>query len=204
MRDRVGRPINIRVGDTVLRGLTALAKHDGVTRVEYIRRVLRGHIRERGIALMERGIALNQFTASVKQFILAYREAVPIAGGLPGVEKRGDLEKLTWSCIKEAYEFAQSEEAASNAKARLQALFILSNLIRVERMILADQDKAAVDEIVEKIEENLDGLEKETKTGTRKVTTFDPKEVATQTTAAPVEIPLDIIARPKKSEAPQA
>jgi predicted RecB family nuclease len=35
-------------------------------------------------------------------------------------------------------------------------------------------------------------------------TSFDPKEVASQPPSQPVEIPLDIIARPKKSEAPKA
>jgi hypothetical protein len=37
-----------------------------------------------------------------------------------------------------------------------------------------------------------------------KATSFDPKEAAWQATNQPVEIPLDIIARPKKREAPQA
>jgi len=42
---------------------------------------------------------------------------------------------------------------------------VLANLIRAERLILQDQDKAAVDEIIEEIEEGLRNMEKEIKRG---------------------------------------
>jgi hypothetical protein len=40
---------------------------------------------------------------------------------------------------------------------------VLANLVRAERLILLDQDKAAVDEIMEELEKNMDSMKKEIK-----------------------------------------
>jgi hypothetical protein len=106
---------------------------------------------------------LDHFIRSVKQFILTYRELVVVSAGLPAKPKREELEHLTWDAALRAYEFAKSEEAAAHAKARLHAMEVLANLVRAERLILLDQDKAAVDEIIEELEKNMDSMKKEIK-----------------------------------------
>jgi len=58
MRERVGRAVKLRIQDEYLRGLRALARHEGITLPEYIRRIIHDHIRERGVALNQRGIVL--------------------------------------------------------------------------------------------------------------------------------------------------
>ena len=82
---------------------------------------------------------------------------------MPTKPKREEFERLTWDAVLRAYEFAKSEEAAAHAKARLRAMEVLASLVRAERLIVLDQDKAAVDEIIEELEKNLGSMEKEIK-----------------------------------------
>ncbi len=133
-------------------------------------------------------LALQAFTRAVKGFILLYKageaqdaldqgqeavdlgglkphEVVSIAGGLAANPKRAKLERRTWDAFLRAYEFFQTEEAAANAKARLHVLEVVANLARTERAILADMDRAEVDELLERVEVSLSGLEKKTKKG---------------------------------------
>jgi hypothetical protein len=44
------------------------------------------------------------FDRAVKRFLLAYHEGVSIAG-LPGKERRNDLEELSWQAVREALFF---------------------------------------------------------------------------------------------------
>jgi hypothetical protein len=104
----------------------------------------------------------------VKEYVLLYRENVTVTAALPAKEKRAELERKTWEAYKRAYEWYESEEAALNARARLRVLEVLANLARTERAILADMDRAEVDELMDQLEESLSGLEKETAKGSRK------------------------------------
>jgi len=143
--------------------LRALALKRGITFSEYLRDLVRQHLIETGPQFGESGVRLDHLIRSVKQFTLTYRELVVVSAGLPAKPKREELERLTWDAVLRAYEFAKSEEAAAHAKARLRAMEVLANLVRAERLILLDQDKAAVDEIIEELEKNLGSMEKEIK-----------------------------------------
>lgn len=164
-RERIGPRIKMRLPEAYIAGLRMLALKRGTTLSDYMRDMVRNHLLEMGPRFGESGVRLDRFTSSVKQFILTYRELVLVSAGLPAKPKREELEHLTWNAALRAYEFAKSEEAAAHAKARLRAMEVLANLIRAERLILQDQDKAAVDEIIEEIEEGLGNLDKEIKQG---------------------------------------
>jgi len=110
----------------------------------------------------------DSFLRAVKEYVLLYRENVTVIAALPAKEKRAELERKTWEAYKRAYEWYESEEAALNARARLRVLEVLANLARTERAILADMDRAEVDELMDQLEESLSGLEKETAKGSRK------------------------------------
>jgi len=166
-RERIGRSLKVRVPVSYVGVLRVLAVRSGVSVAEYVRGLLHAHIVERGAAFRERGAALNFFIHAVKEYVLLYREGVAIATGLPAKERRSELERKTWEAFQKAYELFQSEEVAANAKARVRVMEVLANLARTERAILADMDKAEVDDLMDRLEESLSGLEKETAKGSR-------------------------------------
>jgi hypothetical protein len=72
--------------------------------------------------ILERGAAFRALVNAGKAWVMAYHECVAIAEGLPGKERRAELEKLTWNAIKKAHEFIETEEAAKNARHRILAI----------------------------------------------------------------------------------
>ena len=162
-RERIGPRVKMRLPEPYIAALRALALKRGTTMSDYMRDVVRHHLLEMGPQFGKSGVRLDCFIRSVKQFILAYREPVVVSAGLPAKPKREELERLTWDAVLRACEFAKSEEAATQAKARLRAMEVLANLIRAERLILLDQDKAAVDDLIERLEIGLQDLRKRIK-----------------------------------------
>jgi hypothetical protein len=61
--------------------------------------------------ILERGAALRTLSNAVNAWLIVYHERVAIAG-LPGKERRAELEKLTWDAVKKAHEFIRTEDAA--------------------------------------------------------------------------------------------
>jgi hypothetical protein len=143
-----------------LAALKAFAFQSGVPLAEYVRGMVHDHILQRGAALRERGAALRALINAGKAWIIAYHGCMEIAGALPGKERRAELERLTWDAVKKAHEFIQTEEAAKNAKHRMLAIQAVALITRAEAEILADMDKAEVDEIVERIEAALNVMDK--------------------------------------------
>lgn len=174
-RERVGPRVKMRLPEPYIAGLRALALKRGIPFSDYLRDLVRQHLLEMGPQFGESGVRFDRFTRSVKQFILAYREPVVVSAGLPAKPKREELEHLTWDAVLRAYEFAKSEEAAAHAKASLRAMEVLANLVRAERLILQDQDKAAVDDLVEEVEANLRSMEKELRENPRNGTSAEPE-----------------------------
>jgi len=140
--------------------LKAFAFHSGVPLAEYVRDIVHDHILQRGGAFRERGGALRALINAGKAWVIAYHGCVAIAAGLPGKERRAELEKLTWEAVKKAHEFFETEEAAKNAKYRMMALQAIALITRAEEEILADMDKAEVDQIVQRIEAALNVMDK--------------------------------------------
>jgi hypothetical protein len=57
---------------------------------------------------------LQEFLRIVEEWIRVYR-SVEIAG-LPGTERRAQLEKIMWQALQEIVEYSKSEEAAKKAE----------------------------------------------------------------------------------------
>ena len=85
----------MRLPESYIAGLRALALRRGTTMSDYMRDVVRHHLLEMGPQFGESGVRLNHFIRSVKQFILTYRELVLVSAGLPAKPKREELEHLT-------------------------------------------------------------------------------------------------------------
>ena len=141
--------------------LKAFAFQDDVSFAEYVRDMIHDHILERGASFMS-------FVNAGKAWLMAYHEAVPIAGALPAKDRRAELEKLTWDAVKKAHEFIQTEDAAKNAKHRILAIKAIALITHAEEQILLDMDKAEVDQIVERIEAALNDMGKDAKSASKK------------------------------------
>ena len=155
-----GAKLWARMPPEYIAALKAFAFQSGVPLAEYVRDMVHDHILQRGAAFQERGAALRALIHAGKAWVIAYHECVAVAAGLPGKERRAELEKLTWEAVKKAHEFIQTEEAAKNAKHRMLAIQAIALITRAEEQILADMDKAEVDQIVQRIEAALNVMDK--------------------------------------------
>jgi len=155
-----GAKLWVRMPPAYVAALKVFAFQSGVPLAEYVRDIVHDHILERGGAFRERGGALRALINAGKVWVIAYHECVAVAAGLPGKERRAELEKLTWEAVKKAHEFIQTEEAAKNAKHRMLAIQTVALITRAEAEILADMDKAEVDQIVQRIEAALNVMDK--------------------------------------------
>jgi len=140
--------------------LKVFAFHSGVSVPDYVRGLVHDHILQKGAAFREKGAALRALINAGKAWLITYHECVAVAAGLPGKQRRIELERLTWEAVKKAHEFIQTEEAAKNAKHRILALQAIALITRAEEQILADMDKAEVDQIVQRIEAALNVMDK--------------------------------------------
>jgi hypothetical protein len=101
----------------------------------------------------------QKFVEAVREWISLYR-SVSIAG-LPGTEKRAELEKVMWQALQQVVEYSKSEEAAKNAKQRMQVLELLNRAVRAELAVLHEQDAFYVEELVQRIEAIVRKIEEE-------------------------------------------
>jgi len=155
-----------RMPPEYIAALKVFAFQTGVPLAEYVRVMVHDHILQRGAGFRESGAGLRALVRAGKAWVIAYRECVAVAAGLPGKERRTELEKLTWNAVKRAHEFIETEEAAKNAKHRILAIQAIALITRAEEQILLDMDRAEVDEIVKRIEEILSVIDKEAPAGT--------------------------------------
>ena len=161
VRPRIfGAKLWVRMPPEYVAALKAFAFQSDVPLAEYVRDIVHDHILERGGAFRERGGALRALINAGKAWVIVYHQCVGVAGALPGKERRAELEKLTWEAVKKAHEFIQTEEAAKNAKNRILVIQAIALITRAEEQILADMDKAEVDQIVQRIEAALNVMDK--------------------------------------------
>ena len=92
------------------------------------------------------------------EWIRMYR-SVGIAG-LPGTERRAQLEKIMWQALQEVVEYSKSEEAAKNAEERLRVMKLLNHAVRAELAVLHEQDAAYVDDLIEELKKRMEEIEK--------------------------------------------
>jgi hypothetical protein len=101
---------------------------------------------------------LQEFLDAVDEWIRMYR-SVGIAG-LPGAERRAQLEKIMWQALQEVVEYSKSEEAAKNAEERLRVMKLLNHAVRAELAVLHEQDAAYVDDLIEELKKGMEEIEK--------------------------------------------
>ena len=94
---------------------------------------------------------LQEFIRIVEEWISLYR-SVGVAGGLPGTERRAELEKIMWQALQEIVEYSKTEEAAKNAEERRQVMELLNHAVRAELAVLHEQDAAYVEDLLEELE----------------------------------------------------
>ncbi len=94
----------------------------------------------------------------VDEWIRLYR-SVGIAG-LPGTERRAQLEKIMWQALQEIVEYSKSEEAAKNAERRRRVMALLSHAVRAELAVLHEQDAAYVEDLIEELEKEMEEIKK--------------------------------------------
>ena len=105
---------------------------------------------------------LQEFLRIVEEWIRVYR-SVEIAG-LPGTERRAQLEKIMWQALQEIVEYSKSEEAAKKAEERRQVMELLNHAVRAELAVLHEQDAFYVEHLVNEIEAFIRKREKESST----------------------------------------
>jgi len=102
---------------------------------------------------------LQEFIETVREWIRLYR-SVSVAG-LPGTERRANLEKIMWQALQEIVEYSKSEEAAKSAEERLRVLELLNHAVKAELAVLHEQDAFYVEDLVEELETLMREYEKE-------------------------------------------
>ena len=101
---------------------------------------------------------LQEFLDAVDEWIRLYR-SVGIAG-LPGAERRAQLEKIMWQALQEVVDYSKSEEAAKNAEERRRVMELLNHAVRAELAVLHEQDAAYVDDLIEELKKRMEEIEK--------------------------------------------
>jgi hypothetical protein len=102
---------------------------------------------------------LQEFLDAVDEWIRTYR-SVGIAG-LPGAERRAQLEKIMWQALQEVVEYSKSEEAAKNAEERLRVMKLLNHAVRAELAVLHEQDAAYVEDLIKELKKGMEEIKKE-------------------------------------------
>jgi hypothetical protein len=102
---------------------------------------------------------LQEFLRIVEEWIQLYR-SVGIAG-LPGTERRAQLERIIWQALQEIVEYSKTEEAAKNAAERRRVMDLLNHAVRAELAVLHEQDYFFVEDLIEKLEESMKENEEE-------------------------------------------
>lgn len=148
-----------------------LARRDNKPVGVYLHWIVQEHLR--GVYTQSSGVntRLEALVKLTKEFIVRAQLArqvtkVPMktqkGPQLPGTEKRGDLESLTWKAVQTAVEYSKTEDGAKDAEARLLALRVANGLMRTELAILKHQDDAFVDALLEELGVDTAGLERKT------------------------------------------
>lgn len=94
---------------------------------------------------------LQAFIDRIDEWVQLYR-SVSVAG-LPGTDRRAQLEKIMWQALQEIVEYSKTEEAAKNAEERQRVMELLNHAVRAELAVLHEQDAFYVEDIIERVED---------------------------------------------------
>jgi hypothetical protein len=158
-----GTPVSLVRLQPSLRAKLALdAARKGITFSAHVRGILTAYLESEAKNVGVLHPRFWPFDRAVKRFIVAVQADIGIAG-LPGKQRRDELEGLSWEALREAIKSAKAQE---DPVIRLLAMRVATALMRVELAIVDSQDKAHVDELVEELENARDELARETQTRT--------------------------------------
>jgi hypothetical protein len=101
---------------------------------------------------------LRESLRIVDEWIRLYR-SVGIAG-LPGTDRRAQLEKIMWQALEEVVEYSKSEEAAKKAEERRRVMELLNHAVRAELAVLHEQDAAYVEDLIKELKKGMEEIEK--------------------------------------------
>ncbi|MGA2238786.1 MAG: hypothetical protein ABSG74_06215 [Candidatus Bathyarchaeia archaeon] len=101
---------------------------------------------------------LRESLRIVDEWIRLYR-SVGIAG-LPGTDRRAQLEKIMWQALQEVVEYSKSEEAAKKAEERRRVMELLNRAVRAELAVLHEQDAAYVEDLIKELKKGMEEIEK--------------------------------------------
>jgi hypothetical protein len=85
----------------------------------------------------------------VEEWVRLY--AVGIAG-LPGTDRRAQLEKIMLQALQEIVEYSKSEEVAKKAEERQQVTELLNHAVRAKLAVLHEQDDFCVEHLIDQVE----------------------------------------------------
>jgi hypothetical protein len=170
-----GNPLlTFRVSRKENLAIRLLANRDNKPVGVYLRLVVQEHLRGVYTRSLGENTHLETLVKLTKEFITRAqlaRQTTKVSmkteksPQLPGTERRGDLEDLTWKAVQTAVEYSKTEDAAKDAEARLLALRVVNGLMRTELLILKHQDDAYVDTLLEELGVDVNGLATRTRKG---------------------------------------
>jgi hypothetical protein len=164
-----GNPrVVVRLDPLLKSGLEALALARGVGLAKLVRGILLDYAHE--VAATRRGVAatLDRITVLVRTL-----EIQVYSVGIAGVQTQAEREELyatALALLKEAVGLAQSEEAARNALARMEAMRLVSNMSRTALAILTGYDRRDVEVLLDEVRRTNESLQRQLGTGTEGAT----------------------------------
>jgi len=155
-----GRPqLRARLDAELLEALRAYAASKRMTLSELVRRILLDYVRE--VSHTSKGVShtLQRMDALIKTLELQTSQ-VRIAG-LDTQEEREKLYETAMQLMKEAIKLSESEEAARNARARMEAMRLVNAVSRTAVAILTGCDRAAIEALLQEIKRGNEFLQRE-------------------------------------------
>jgi hypothetical protein len=144
--------------DPVLRaGLEAYALAKELSLSELVRKVLMGFVREVSYSKKRVSYTLDRIKALVST-LEARIYSISIAG-IETQKQREELYDTALALLKEALKLAQSEEAAKNARARMDAMHLASMVSRTAVAILGGYDRRDIEVLLDELKKTNESIQ---------------------------------------------
>jgi hypothetical protein len=139
--------------------MEALALARGIGLARLVRDILLDYAH--GVAATKRGVAA---TLGRIKALVSTLEVQTYSVGIAGVQTQKEREELyetALALLKEAVKLSQSEEAARNAVARMEAMRLVSNVSRSALAILAGYDRRDIELLLDELKKTNESLQVE-------------------------------------------
>jgi hypothetical protein len=149
----------VRLDPVLKSGMEALALARGIGLARLVRDILLDYAH--GVAATKRGVAA---TLGRIKALVSTLEVQTYSVGIAGVQTQKEREELyetALALLKEAVKLSQSEEAARNAVARMEAMRLVSNVSRSALAILAGYDRRDIELLLDELKKTNESLQVE-------------------------------------------